>query len=186
MIPRMTRYVGLIRGINVGGHKAVSMEKLRGFMTDSGFADVKTLLQSGNVIFSGPKQTSATLEKQLEVGLEAKLGVTADFMIRTAAEWTKCIESNPFTEMAKSDPGHLVAICLKEKPAAGAVEKLRAAIKGRETVEAVGRDLYAAYVDGIGTSKLTNTVIEKCLATRGTARNWNTVLKIRAVLEAEV
>jgi uncharacterized protein (DUF1697 family) len=72
--------------------------------------------------------------------------------------------------------------CLKSAPDAAAVAKLRAAIKGPEQIEVVGRELYVTYGDGIGTSKLTNVVIEKSLATRGTARNWNTVLKIRDLL----
>src|SRR5438309_1014919 len=137
------QYVGLIRGINVGGHKAVSMTRLRELMIEIGFADVKTLLQSGNVVFSGTQQASAALEEQLETQIACKLGVTADFMIRTPAEWAKIIDANPYTEMAQADPGHLVLICLKEKPAASTVEKLRAAIKGKETVEVVGRELYA-------------------------------------------
>jgi uncharacterized protein (DUF1697 family) len=67
---------------------------------------------------------------------------------------------------------------LKEKPAAGALDALRAAIRGRETVELMGQDLYITYPDGIGRSRLTNALIEKTLGARGTGRNWRTVLKI--------
>ena len=181
-IAPLVQYVALLRGINVGGNKTVSMEKLRACMTDAGFTNVKTLLQSGNLIFSGAPSATATLETQLEKILAAKLGVSADFMIRTAEEWAKIVAGNPFPEMASDDPSHLVVICLKTATIANAVETLRAAIKGRETVDACGREVYLAYVDGIGTSKLTNVVIEKCLAVRGTARNWNTVSKIQAAL----
>jgi uncharacterized protein (DUF1697 family) len=175
-------YVGLLRGINVGGNKAVSMAALRELMEGLGFGDVKTLLQSGNVVFSGAKQAAEKLERQVEAAIRKKLAVDADVMIRTADEWVKIIGANPFQPMAESDPSHLVLICLKAKPDAGAVAKLQAAIKGREEVKAIGRELYVTYVDGIGTSKLTNTVIEKNLGARGTARNWNTALKIQGVL----
>lgn len=71
---------------------------------------------------------------------------------------------------------------LKDKPAAGAIDELRAAIKGPEIVELVGRDLYAFYPDGSGRSKLTIGLIEKKLGSKGTSRNWNTALKIAEAL----
>jgi uncharacterized protein (DUF1697 family) len=80
--------------------------------------------------------------------------------------------------MAKRDPGHLVAMPLKNAPTKAAMAKLDAAIMGRESAKAVGKTLYLTYPDGIGVSKLSITVIEKALGTRGTARNWNTVLKV--------
>jgi uncharacterized protein (DUF1697 family) len=86
-----------------------------------------------------------------------------------------------FEAEAKSDPGHLVVMALKDAPAASAVKALQAAIKGREIVRAAGRHAYIVYPDGIGRSKLTNALIEKTLATRGTARNWNTVMKLAAM-----
>jgi uncharacterized protein (DUF1697 family) len=179
------QYVALLRGINVGGHKAVSMSAFRDFMTELGFSDVKTLLQSGNVIFSGPKLTTDGLEKKIETASRKQLAIDADVMIRTGEEWLAAVDANPFADMAKTDPSHLVMLCLKSKPAKASIEKLCAVIKGREEMETVGRELYVKYPDGIGTSKLTNTVIEKCLATRGTARNWNTVLKIKAALDSK-
>jgi uncharacterized protein (DUF1697 family) len=67
---------------------------------------------------------------------------------------------------------------LKDAPKAGAVKALQAAITGREIVRAHGREAYLVYPDGIGPSKLTHALIEKTLGTRGTGRNWNTVLKL--------
>ena len=69
-------------------------------------------------------------------------------------------------------------MCLRDEPSAAQIRELRAAIKGREVVKAKGKQAYFVYPDGVGTSKLTIKVIEKALGTRGTARNWNTVLKI--------
>ena len=74
-------------------------------------------------------------------------------------------------------------MCLRDAPTAAQVKLLQAAIKGRETVRATGKQAYFAYPDGIGTSKLTITMIEKALGTRGTARNWNTVLKLGALAQ---
>ena len=103
-------------------------------------------------------------------------------LVRTAGAWRALVAGNPFPEAAADDPGHLVAMPLKAEPAAAAVEALAAAIKGRERVAASGGVLYLHYVDGIGRSKLTNAVIEKHIGSRGTGRNWNTVLKIAGAL----
>jgi uncharacterized protein (DUF1697 family) len=135
-------------------------------------------LQSGNVVFDGGRRTPAALEPVLERATAKHLGVSVDFLVRTAAEWQAIVAGNPFGEQARRDPGHLVVACLKSAPPAKNVTALHAAIRGREMVQARGRDLYIVYPDGIGRSKLTTALIEKTLGTRCTARNWNTVLKL--------
>lgn len=173
----MALQIALLRGINVGGNKMVSMAGLRDLFTRLGFSDVKTLLQSGNVVFGGAgRQSPAKIEKMLE----AEVGAVC--FVRTAKEWAEIVERNPFKAEAKNDPAHFVAMILKDAPQD--VEPLRRAIAGREKVHLDGRVLYAVYPDGQGTSKLTNAAIEKALGTRGTARNWNTVLKLLAAVSA--
>jgi uncharacterized protein (DUF1697 family) len=114
----------------------------------------------------------------LEAASTKHLGVTTDYFVRTAKEWRAIIDENPFSREAKSDPGHLLMMCLRDAPSPTQVKALQAAIKGRETVKAKGRQAYVYYPDGVGRSKLTIKVIERALGTRGTARNWNTVLKL--------
>jgi uncharacterized protein (DUF1697 family) len=177
----MSTFVALLRGINVGGQAKVSMADLRGLLEDLGFADVRTVLQSGNAVFSSPARASAKLEALLEEEAPARLGVQPAFFVRSADEWAKIVAANPFAEEAKRDPGRLVMMALKTAPSAPAVAALQAAVSGPEIIRAHGRELYITYPDGQGRSKLTNAVIEKKLATRGTARNWNTVLKLEAL-----
>ncbi len=95
----------------------------------------------------------------------------------------RVLDANPYLDMARDDPAHLIVMALKAQPDAAAVAALEAAIVGRETVRVAGRQLYIAYPGGIGTSKLTNAVIERRLGVRGTARNWNTAKKIAALLD---
>jgi uncharacterized protein (DUF1697 family) len=140
------------------------------------------LLASGNLLFDGDGRGPAELEAALESAAKKQLGLTTDFFVRTAAEWQAIIAANPFPAEAKRDPGHLLLVCLKDAPARGGVAALQAAIKGREVVRAKGRDVFAVYPDGIGRSKLTAALMEKHLGTRGTGRNWNTVLKLAALL----
>ena len=171
----MTTFIALLRGINVGGNKKIAMADLRAIAADLGFENPRTLLNSGNLVFRSAK-TAPAIEKQLESKLDC------DVIVRTADEWKAIVANNPFKDAARRDPGHLIVACLREAPKKGAIEALRNAIVGREVVELRGRDAYFIYPDGQGTSKLTNTVIEKNLGTRATARNWNTVRKLLDVV----
>jgi len=178
----MSSHVALLRGINVGGTKKIAMSALLGLLGELGFDDGKSLLQSGNLVFRAAGKKAAELERLLETEALKRLGLETDFMVRTGEEWAKIITSNPFSEEAKTDPSHLVVVFFKEAPSKAAGEALRKAITGPELIRFDGRQAYVTYPDGIGRSRLTNTVIEKKLETRGTARNWNTVVKIGALL----
>jgi uncharacterized protein (DUF1697 family) len=162
--------IALLRAINVGGHGKLPMAELLEHCASAGFKDAKTLLQSGNVVFAGKGKSPA----QLERALEAKVGT--DVMVRTAAEWGEIVAVNPFRTEAKNDPGHLLVMFLKSEPEADF------AWPGPERMKRIGRQLYLVYPNGAGTSKLTGALIERKLTTRGTARNWNTVMKIAALL----
>jgi uncharacterized protein (DUF1697 family) len=176
----MPLHIALLRGINVGGRNLVAMAALRELCGDLGFAGATTLLQSGNLVFRSARKADAALERLLERATAERLGVAADYVVRSADEWERIVDRNPFPKEAKDDPGHLVVMFLKSAPKVNDVDTLRATIKGPETVRADGKHLYIVYPEGIGRSKLTGTVIEKKLGTRGTARNWNTVLKLLA------
>ena len=176
----MTSYVALLRGINVGGKTMIAMAELRKLFEGEGLVDVKTLLQSGNVLFKSAS-TAVALELLIEKNIEKKFGREVDVMVRDKTAWEKIIAKNPFADEAKNDPGHLVVLCLKSKPEAKALAALKAAIVGREYFAPGEKCLYLMYPDGIGTSKLTNVVFDRHIGT-ATARNWNTVLKIAAAL----
>ena len=180
----MTLHVALLRAVNLPSHNKAGMAELRKLLTDLGFEDAQSLLQSGNLVFRSESRTSAQLEDLLEAEAKKRLGLETDFFVRTASEWRAVVAGNPFSEEAERDPGHLIVMFLKAEPAAKDVAALQAAIKGREVVRAKGRHAYIVYPDGIGRSRLTNVMIEKKLGTRGTGRNWNTVLKLGALTGA--
>lgn len=178
----MPDFIALLRGINVGGRNRLAMNDLRKLAESLGLERPRTLLQSGNLVFVAERRDGAVLEGLLEEAARRELGLSIDFVVRSAAEWDKLVAANPFARQARSDPGHLLVTCLKSPPKAADVTALRAAIKGRESIHADGRQLYAFYPDGIGRSKLTSALIERTLDRRGTARNWNTVLKLAAMV----
>lgn len=175
-------YVALLRGVNVGGHRKVAMAELCSFAAAIGLEGPRSLLQSGNLVFRARKQATRVLEQLLEEEAAKKLGVRTDFMVRSADEWGPIVRANPFGEVAAHDPGHLIVTFLKAPVRKGAVDELTRLNPGREIIRGTGRELYVVFPDGMGRSKLTALMTEARLGTRGTARNWNTVLKIRAAL----
>jgi uncharacterized protein (DUF1697 family) len=174
----MAVQIALLRAINVGGRSKVAMSDLRDVFGKMGFADIQTILQTGNIIFRSEKLSGEKLSARIEQQLVSDLGLQTDMLVRSAEEWVKIVAANPFPDIARDKPNFLVLMPLKTRPAAEVVESLRSAIKGPEMIETDGSQLYISYPAGIGRSKLTNSLIEARLQTRGTGRNWNTVLKI--------
>jgi len=173
--------IALLRAINVGGRALVTMADLRDLLTRLGLLEPRSLLQSGNLVFRSGPGARAELERLLETEAEKRLRLRTDFFVRTATEWKAVVARNPFRREAERDPSHLLVMFLKNLPDAGSVKAVQAAITGAEAVRAEGRQLYIVYPEGIGRSRLTGTLIEKKLGGRGTARNWNTVLKLAAL-----
>ncbi len=160
------------------------MNDLREFLTALGFADVRSLLQTGNLVFRSDREAGSDLERLLETEIAKRLDLRTDVLVRTADEWADVVDRNPFPEAAARDPGHLLVMFLKAAPDKAAVDALQTAVTGPEVIRAEGRDLYITYPDGVGRSRLTNTLIESRLGTRGTGRNWNTVLKLADLVRA--
>jgi uncharacterized protein (DUF1697 family) len=174
------RYAAFLRAVNVAG-KILPMSALRTLFEDLGFEAPQTLLQSGNILFGS--RTKRDLETLLERETMQRLHVQTEYFVRSAKDLDAVIAGNPFTREAREDPGHLVVVFLKGPVVAKNVSALQQRITGREVVKGSGRHVYISYPDGQGRSKLTNAVIEKTLNTRGTARNWNTILKVAAALQ---
>jgi uncharacterized protein (DUF1697 family) len=174
--------VALLRSINLVSHKRVDMNDLREVCSGLGLVQVRPLLQTGNVIFESASRPTTKIEQRLKTAAAERLALDTDFFVRTADEWKAIVAGNPFREAAHRDPAHLLVVFLKDAPDTTHVEALQAAIKGRERVATHGRQAYIVYPDGIGRSRVTSSLIEHKLATRGTGRNWNTVLKIEDLL----
>ena len=173
----LTTHIALLRGINVGGHRSVGMTDLRDFLAELGLEDARSLLQSGNLVFTSKVRTGAELERFLESEAHDRLSLEVDFIVRTPDEWKSVIRQNPFRKEAERDPGHLVVMFLKSAPEVDDMVALQAEIRGPEVVRAKGKQAYIYYPNGQGRSKLTHSLLEKRLG-RGTGRNWNTVLKL--------
>jgi uncharacterized protein (DUF1697 family) len=174
-------HIALLRGVNVGGANRLAMADLKTLATREGFGRPRTLLQSGNLLFDADATVDGDLERKLEASISRHLGLTVDVVVRTAGEWRAVVAANPFPGEARDDPGHLLVVCLKSDPVESAGARLNAAIVGPEVAHVIGRAAFIHYPAGAGASRLTPAVIDRALGTRGTARNWNTVLKIAAM-----
>ena len=181
----MSLFIALLRGVNVGGHGKVAMADLKAMLGDMGFGDPRSLLQSGNLVFDA-KAGSATesLEKKLHAEIVKRFALNTELFVRTPKEWEVLVAESPFKAQAKLDPARLLAWVMKTAPDKAAIDALRAANKGPEKLEVRGRTLYIYFPDGQGNSKLALGLLDKHMPSRGTGRNWNTVLKLLAMVAA--
>jgi uncharacterized protein (DUF1697 family) len=179
----MTACVSLFRGINVGGHHHIRMDELKGLHEALGLKDVLPYIQSGNVVFTSDDADVARLRGQIEDGFEQKFGFHVEVFVRTSAELKAIIEQNPFQSQQSKESKWVVVMFLAARPDDTAQEDLLKSYVGPEEFFITGKELYIYYTNGIGRSKLSNSLIEKKLKTVGTARNWNTILQLQQLIQ---
>ena len=181
----MGRAVSLLRGINVGGHRKVPMADLAQLYGELGFADVKTYIQSGNVVFDDCGLAQDEAERRLDAGIEGRYGFKVGVMLRSAAEWGEVLARNPYLEGKGEDQDfarQLVVTFLSEPPSPERVDAAKDVDSGEDEFAVVGRDVYVNCVGGYGVTGLSNGFFEKQLGVRATTRNWRTVGRIAELL----
>jgi uncharacterized protein (DUF1697 family) len=177
----MARYVALLRGINVGGHRKVPMADLRSLAEDAGLTDARTYVASGNLVFSAERKSESALEALLEKAIETRFGFDVDVLVRAAEAWDEIAAANPFPEDSQAAPSKVMAT-IGRRPATDAdVESLRPRATENEKVARSGGVLWFYYGDGSGRSKLAAAPIQGLWTTR----NWRTVETLQAMLRAE-
>jgi uncharacterized protein (DUF1697 family) len=168
-------YVALLRGINVGAHKKISMADLRALFEALGNEDVSTYVQSGNVVFKSPVASAAELVGAIEKRIARDLGLDVAVVVRTDAQLRKIASGSPFDE---SDPTKLHVAFLAGKPAQGRVRALDAKDFAPDELRVAATEVYLRYPSGYGRTKLSNAALEKALGVTATTRNWRTVTKL--------
>ncbi|WP_238933521.1 DUF1697 domain-containing protein [Brevibacillus choshinensis] len=174
-------YVALLRGINVGGKNKIKMAELREALERIGLSQVKTYIQSGNVLFASPDDESS-LRKRIEQEIAAVFGITLTVVLRTAEEMEHIVDDCPFSpeliaEAAATCVGesHYVAL-LPDAPPPSGIEKLAAANNGDDEYRIVGRDVYLLFRHSVRDAKLSANLQK--LGVPATVRNWNTMNKL--------
>jgi len=176
------RWAALLRGVNVGGNRKLPMADLKSFIFDLGFSGAKTLLASGNVVFEAAETDGAALETLLEREARRRLALETDFLLRDRRELEGAIAANPFADAAGARPSRLVVVFAREKLPGDLPERIAAFHSGPERLVTDGRHLYIDFVEGQGRSRLPQALARLKLANPMTGRNWNTVIKLRAML----
>ena len=170
------RRVVLLRGINVGSHRRIGMADLRELLAGHGYEDVRTHLQSGNVVLTSSLPADR-LGTKLERELERGLGFKVEVIVRTRAELARVISHNPLAGVAK-DPSRYLVTFLRAKPAAKLVRELRALDVAPEQIAVSGREVYSWHPGGFQSSPLAKLLSKTGVSTAGTNRNWRTVTKL--------
>ena len=166
----MTKYIALLRAVNVGGTGKLPMTVLKSMCNEAGFGRVETYIASGNVVFES-KAAPLGVKAALEARLLAYAGKPVGVVVRTASEMAAVLEANPFPE---AEPKNTYAIFLDERPPNDALDHAVG-----QTVERMflgDREIFIHYANGMGRSKL-----QIPAARMGTARNMNTVAKLAAI-----
>jgi uncharacterized protein (DUF1697 family) len=179
---QVPRFAVLLKGINVGGKKKVSMADLRALLSDIGFTDVATLLQSGNAVFTSGAGKPAKLASQIEEAITDRFGMNVRCLIRSAAELRAVIDGNPLADIA-TDGSKLVALFLSDAPAPALLAKHDPAALAPGNVQMGDRVIYHWCPNGILEAPDVSAFVEKNLRVTVTGRNWNTVVKLSALLD---
>lgn len=171
------RHVLLLRGINVGGKNKLPMVLLTTLVTELGGHDVRTYIQSGNVVFTASDETAGAIEQRLPERILDRLGLHVPVVRRTAAELLDATAHNPFLDGVPEEKA-LHLFFLKEQPTQAQVAALDPDRSPGDRFAVRGRDVYLLLPNGIANSKLTNAYFDSKLKTVSTARNWRTVLTL--------
>jgi len=171
----MTTYIAFLRGINVGGQKIIKMEKLKEIFESLQFQNVKTYIQSGNVMFESTEDSPDILYK-IEAELESVLGYKVTSIIRTADELEKVIEQNPFSTSECFEKQYVTF--LYGEPAAEAVDRLMSYKNDVDDFCVINREVFLLCGKGYGKTKFSNHFLESKLDVLATTRNWKTINKV--------
>ncbi|HML06403.1 MAG TPA: DUF1697 domain-containing protein [Methanobacterium sp.] len=169
------KYIALLRGINVGGKKRIKMADLVEALEPLGLENVKTYLQSGNVIFEYDSIDSDEIARNIEDKISQTFGISVNVIIRTESELERVINTNPFIKKPNIELDKLHVTFLKELPDFIALDLNKSE---NEKFEVIDREIYLYLPNGYGRTKLTNNIFEKKLKTTATTRNWKTTNKL--------
>jgi uncharacterized protein (DUF1697 family) len=171
----MPVYVSMLRGINVGGHKLIKMDKLRALFEALGFEQVKTYIQSGNVVFKTKKISTSALSGKIEAKILSDFGFSVSVISRSSSEMAATIESNPFLKERDIDQEKLHVMFLSEAPAPAALKKLVDLTAAPNQCRSLDREIYFYLPNGVSQSVLMKSPVDRILAVATTTRNWRTV-----------
>jgi uncharacterized protein (DUF1697 family) len=176
----MQTYIALLRGINVGGHKKVPLVQLRELLSNSGLLNVKTYIQSGNVIFQSTNEDSKELEKTIQSSILDHFGFKVPVLVRTRTELLTIFNNCPFSDEKKSES---YFVMLSDVPDEMLVNEASQKTYPDDDYVILNDCIYLFCAKGYGRAKFNLSYFEKKLNIHATARNYKTMVKLLALSE---
>jgi uncharacterized protein (DUF1697 family) len=180
--PPKTAYVALLRGINVSGRNSLPMKDLAAMCTSAGCTDVRTYIQSGNVIFRAPAKVAERFPATLSKKIKERFSYQIPVILRAAEDLRSAVKSNPFLR-AGEDSQTLHVAFLERAPGPDQLAALDPNRSPPDRFEAIGAEIFLCCPKGYGSTKLTNQYFDSKLETVSTVRNWRTVLTLLEMAE---
>jgi uncharacterized protein (DUF1697 family) len=171
----MPIYIALLRGINVGPHKRMKMEKLRASCEALGMKSIATYIQSGNLVFQAAKLSPQAVSKKLESQIVKDFGFAAEVFTRTADELGQIVKDNPLPKESSVDASKLHVLFLGGIPEPAAIEKLESLTLAPDKVRHRGKEVYFYFPNGVSGSSIWKHNLDRVLGISATMRNWKTV-----------
>jgi uncharacterized protein (DUF1697 family) len=171
----MPIYLSMPRGINVGGDKKIKMDQLRTALEAIGLENVRTYIQSGNIVFKSKSASSAALSKKIEGAILKDFGHSVTVITRTADELAHTVKNNPFLKQSGIDPEKLHVMFLSDAPAPAVVEKLQSFATPPEALHCIGKEIYFYLPNGVANSLWMKKPVDRILGVVTTTRNLRTV-----------
>jgi uncharacterized protein (DUF1697 family) len=172
----VAQHILLLRGINLAGRNRIAMPALRDVLSAAGFGDVRTYLQSGNVVLSSTGKADDVVRRAKRV-IAKEFDLDIAVVVRSRPQLAKIVELNPLKQVAKNPKRYQVSF-LDAKPKRDLLRRVEEAAVPPEQVVAIGREIYAWHPDGIGRSQLWTLLAGQRLGVTATARNWTTVMNL--------
>jgi len=179
----MKKFIALLRGINVSGQKKIKMSDLKLLFEDLGFENVKTYIQSGNVIFSSKEKSVKKLESKISLGIKNKYRFDVPVLVINPDEIEYVLKNNPFIKKKKATE-KLYVTFLADIPSSEKIEKLETKNYSPEEYIIDGKFIFLFFPKGAGKAKLNNNLFENKLKLTATSRNWNTIKTLLELVNA--
>jgi uncharacterized protein (DUF1697 family) len=170
-------YIAILRGINVSGSKKLPMAALRELLSNLNFTNVKTYIQSGNVVFSSDEKNQEKLGNQISKVIKKQYDYDVPVLVKTIAQWKTAMANNPFTDKDISKQAITFLATIPEETTIEVNSK-------DDQFQIIDSEVYLYCPNGFGRSKLTNNLFERKLKTQATTRNWKTINKLLEMAEA--
>ena len=176
-----TRHIVLLRGVNLASRNRVAMPQLRDVLTRAGFADVRTYVQSGNIVLAR-RASPERVADEVNALIKKTFGIDVPVLVRSRPDLAQVIKRNPLAKVA-ADPKRYLVTFMSDAPGSDLQEQLRRVSGPQEEFAVIGREVYSWHPAGVGRSPLWERLSGKATGITATSRNWTTVEALLAMAD---